>query len=72
MSKLYGSTFKTHQQCDAEAELERALAGGRGVDTAGRVEDLRLNVIRSNRICRSEFASVGAFLKSKFLIQSMT
>ena len=43
MSKLYGSTFKTHQQCDAEAELERALAGGRGVDTAGRVKDLKMN-----------------------------
>jgi hypothetical protein len=33
-------TFKTHQQCDAEAERERTRAGGRGVDTAGRVEDL--------------------------------
>jgi hypothetical protein len=33
----FSYVFKTHEKCDAEAKRERALAGGRGDDSAGRV-----------------------------------
>jgi len=61
---------KPDDQCDAEAECERTRAGGRGIDMAGRVEDLIFGI--DNCVIKPHLSERGSFGGCGFLLKFYT